>query len=103
MLHQALIRIQDALFLGIDVERRDLLRRLDAGIAGAGVRNLNQAHFEQHLALPVHQPTDGGVEGGERLGRRANRYGSRGRLHHRLPHIEEILGHRPQVGEIGGA
>ena len=76
LLHQAWLAFRMDCSSVVDVEGRDGLRRLNAGVALAGVRKLDQAHLEQHLAVPVDELAHGGVEGFERLTGRAKGDGS---------------------------
>ena len=70
-----------------------VLRALD-------VRELDQAHIEQHLAVPVDQFANGGVEGVHRIPGRANGDGARRGLQHRLLHIEDLLGQVAHLGHL---
>ena len=62
-LHEGLVLTQDRLLFGIDIERGDLLRRRDAGIALIVMRYLNQSHIEQNLAASVQQLFQCFIEG----------------------------------------
>lgn len=98
------------MFLGIDVDGRDALHGLDAGVEVPGVGELNDAHIEDYLAVAVKQPADGGVEGGESGCRRVQGDGSRGRIDDRALRSEDVAGEvadivhlfRAEAGEIEG-
>src|SRR6202012_2863920 len=87
-------------FFCVDIERRDLLWKLGAGIAVIIVRQLNDAHIEKHLALSIEEIAHDGVEGVEGFCRSSNGYCIQTLFYRDLLRGEDVLRDVAHFGKL---
>ncbi len=77
------------------------MRQLCAGISIAGVRHLNHAHVEDHLAAPVEKTLQGGIERRKSCWGCAKGDGVRRRIDFFLLYTEDVLRQCLNVSHLG--